>query len=179
MKVLLVDNDEPVLGKFAERLRRWKYEVDTCSSEAQARDFIESRGDEIDIALLDMKMESDESGLVLITLLHRLHPHVASIVFTDYDDVLNAAKCMESGAFSYIPKEYAHEVLQPTLLRAEQRVLGLRRLGKRVAALDRMSEKVNKLEQDLQTLRSMLDQHTAWLSGLATDIPPRDVENES
>lgn len=121
MRVLFAENDRPFLESQVELLQEYGYLVEGCASEATARELIETQGDGIDVALLDMRMESPESGLHLVELLASLFPSVPSIVLTAFADVRNAAKCMESGAFSYVPKEHAPELLLPTLTRAQER----------------------------------------------------------
>lgn len=165
MRVLFVDDDESYLQTQTELLTRARYEVRPCGGEKEAHEFIENQGGSVDIALLDMKMERDDSGLRLICLLRRLHPHVLPIVLTGYPDFVNAAKCMEAGAFSYVCKIDAVEMLLPTLARAVERIQDsqrARRIGADVAdMLTALREALNALERLmalLQRSKTQLDE---------------------
>lgn len=121
MRLLFVDDEEPFREAQTELFGRWGYSVYPCASEEQAAEYLRTSGDEIDLAVVDMRMEDFESGLRLVQILGDRFPRVPAVVLTGFADVANAAKCMEAGAFSYVPKEHAAELLRLTLQRASQR----------------------------------------------------------
>lgn len=118
MRVLFADNEPKFLSARTELLRQWGYDVVPLPSETAIREFLRVSSQEIDLGLFDMRMEEPESGLNLVRLLSEGAPCVPSVVLTAYPDIDDAARCMESLAFTYVKKTAPHREQRAALRRA-------------------------------------------------------------
>ncbi|HEY8361074.1 MAG TPA: response regulator transcription factor [Ramlibacter sp.] len=69
-----------------------------------------------DLALVDLGLP-DGSGIDVVRALHRMQPQAMSIVVTIYDDDDHLFPALQAGAFGYLLKEQATEVLVRQVLR--------------------------------------------------------------
>jgi DNA-binding NtrC family response regulator len=100
VKVLVIDDEEQYTNKQCKWLRSEGYDAAGVLSEAEARVFLAEKGESVDIALVDMYMETGDSGLKLIRLIRGEYAWIVPIVVTGYAEFSNAAECMEAGSFS-------------------------------------------------------------------------------
>lgn len=163
MRVLFVENEDAFRQTWAGILRRWGYDVEECRSQSQVEQLVAQCADEFDIALLDMRMDQDESGLHLINLLAEKWPDVPAVVLTAFGNLDNARKCMEAGAFSYVEKTNAVTMLQVVLERAAER----RRLFVRSA---RMSRRVLELQDEIDRFQDQLGALKAATASVAREL---------
>jgi DNA-binding NtrC family response regulator len=105
MIILIIDDNRDFTNKQCELLSNEGYGVTAAYSESEARECLNENGKDIGIALIDMYMESKDSGLKLVRLVKESYPWIVPIVITGYTDFEDAARCMEEGCFSYIMKE--------------------------------------------------------------------------
>lgn len=81
-------------------------EVLLAATIEDATKHVESRGEEIQVALIDMQMrEGSEAGLELLLHIQRVAPLIQCIVVTAHGANENAVKCIKAGAFHYIYKD--------------------------------------------------------------------------
>jgi DNA-binding NtrC family response regulator len=105
IRILIIDDDHDYADSQAGYLKDQGYETVAAYTVESARDYLESKASEVNIALVDMFMERDmEAGLKLVGLISKRYPWIVSIVVTAYGDFDNAIKCMQAGSFSYIMK---------------------------------------------------------------------------
>lgn len=121
-RVLVVDDsatDRTLIGTFLER------QSDCSVSYA-------GNGDEAlramqsslpDLVLTDMQMPSMD-GLELVTEIRRSHPHVPVILITGHGSEALAAKALQSGAASYVPKARFKDLLVATIQEVLRRTNG-------------------------------------------------------
>lgn len=108
--ILVVDDEEAVQKLLIRVLKRGGYgSVRTASSSEEAREVLAN--ETVDLILTDVQMPGG-SGLELLTHVHQVMPHVATILVTVADDTDLADKALALGAYGYIIKPFrTNEVL--------------------------------------------------------------------
>ena len=81
-RVLLVDDDKPVLLTLKAVLELNGFEVSTASSAVEAREKMQA--EEFDVVITDVKMESEEAGLDVLRLARAQRNHPATAILTAY-----------------------------------------------------------------------------------------------
>ncbi|NCO32357.1 MAG: response regulator [Armatimonadetes bacterium] len=118
-RILVVDDEDVVRDNVQWVMHHQGWSVDTASSEAEARDRLQSAN--YDAVIADMKMDRDASGIEILKLAKELSPAVEVIILTAYGNLQNAARAMELGAYSYVEKNVPNvDVYQILLLKVKQ-----------------------------------------------------------
>ncbi|HST12778.1 MAG TPA: response regulator [Terriglobales bacterium] len=81
-RVLLVDDDKPVLLTLKAVLELNDFEVDTASSGTEAREKLKAQ--EYDVVITDIRMESEDAGLDVLKLARAQSNHPATAILTAY-----------------------------------------------------------------------------------------------
>jgi DNA-binding NtrC family response regulator len=150
MKILVVDDDREYADKQCEWLTNEGYAAAGVYSEQKARDYLADNGKDINLALIDMYIDTRVSGLNLIRLIREDYPWIVPIVVTAHADFSNAASCMEEGCFSYIVKgETPVGVIRQTIRKAQD--------------YHRLLDAVPRIRRGLADLTKQLDQFTRSL----------------
>jgi DNA-binding response OmpR family regulator len=87
-RVLLVDDDQPVLLTLKAVLELNRFEVDTAASGAEARERL--KAGEYDVVITDIRMETEEAGLDVLRLARTQRNRPATAILTAYpptDDI--------------------------------------------------------------------------------------------
>ncbi len=123
IRVLIVDDEEPVRRLLSKELKRKGYETDTAEDGSTALHKI--RKTNYDIVLLDIVMP-ELDGLVLMKKVKADPASPAIIVLTGRATVDTAVEAMKNGAYDYLTKPYKLEELVIIINRAyEQRRLSI------------------------------------------------------
>lgn len=114
-KILIVDDDPNVLVELSEYFVD-DYEITTASSAKEAIERLEG----VHLALVDMYMETEESGIEVLKAAKQMDPLLQCIVLTAYGGVSNVVEAMKVGAYDYVEKqtENVYEVLAHRVKRA-------------------------------------------------------------
>ena len=115
-RVLIIDDERPILLTLEALLGRHGYRVETARTAAQGLELAE-RPEGPDLLLLDIGLP-DASGLEVLTRVRRSTPHLQTIVLTGQDTLSNAIESIKLGAFHFIGKPYAAEELLSLMQRA-------------------------------------------------------------
>jgi DNA-binding NtrC family response regulator len=115
-KVLIIDDDRPILLTLEALLTRHGYAVETARTAAVGRETAIRQGGP-DLILLDLGLP-DASGLEVLTEVKRSAPRIQIIVVTAQDSLSNAIESIKLGAFHFISKPYAPEELLSLMKRA-------------------------------------------------------------
>jgi DNA-binding response OmpR family regulator len=78
--ILLVDDDYDYLFQHKFHLETWGYNVVTAESQAEAEEILDKM--KPDLAILDLMMETDDSGFILARKLKRKYPEIPVIIST-------------------------------------------------------------------------------------------------
>ena len=123
-RVLIVDDERPILMTLEALLSRHGYQVETARTAAAGLE-LARRGSGPHLLLLDIGLP-DASGLDVLTQIKQERPHIQTIVLTGQDTLSNAIDSIKLGAFHFIGKPYAAEELLSLMQRAcEQQELRL------------------------------------------------------
>lgn len=154
IRILVVDDDKDYTQTQSEWLREEGNETVGVFSEKEAREFLKDHGKELDLALVDMYMEAQDSGLKLVELIDREYPWVVTIIVTGYGNFQDAVRCMEAGAFSYIMKgESPPELIIETLNKASGHLSNRLRV---IPFLQEVRAAINGLLQRVGCVEAML-----------------------
>jgi DNA-binding NtrC family response regulator len=109
LKVLVVDDDEELVGAIKELLERRKYEVITAFSGNEALEKVSAVHD-INVALLDLVMPMMD-GFTLLEKIKAIHPEMSIIMITGHGTVPTAVEAIKRGASDFITKPFDKDLL--------------------------------------------------------------------
>ena len=134
-KVLVIDDERPVLMTLEALLQRRGFMVQTASSAAAG---IQAAGRwKPDLVLLDLGLP-DADGLDVLRELRTQLPSVQVLILTANDSLANAIQSIKLGAFHFVSKPYAPEELLSLMGRALEK----RGLERETAVLREESERL-------------------------------------
>ena len=81
-RVLLVDDDKPILLTLKAVLELNGFEVDTAASGTEAREKLKAQ--EYDVVITDIRMETEAAGLDVLRLARAQKNHPATAILTAY-----------------------------------------------------------------------------------------------
>lgn len=99
--VLLVDDEEEFATVMSKRLSKRGFHVFTAHSGTEAVRL--ARGQDFEVAVLDLKMEGMD-GVETMKTLKVLLPDIKVIMLTGHGSVEMARQCLSLGAFDYLNK---------------------------------------------------------------------------
>ena len=114
-RVLVIDDDDKLLGVYEGLLNRHGYAVVTCPDSTQVLPLLKASA--FEAALLDIRMPGIE-GTDLLPLVKKLQPELPVILVSAYCDDTNASYYRDLGAFSTMAKPFSNDILLDTLSRA-------------------------------------------------------------
>jgi DNA-binding NtrC family response regulator len=119
-RMILVDDDRDYMELLAGKLRSLGYHnfvmVDSPLEAAEAFD----RGELFDLALVDMTMP-EMDGLAMLEHIKNTSPGTEVVMVTAINEARTAVECLKKGAYDYLVKPVAKDVLALTLPRALER----------------------------------------------------------
>ena len=115
-KVLIIDDERPILMTLEALLGRHGYVVESARTAALGLE-LALRPEGPDMILLDIGLP-DASGLEVLTKVKQAATNVQVIVLTGQDSLSNAIESIKLGAFHFIGKPYAPEELLSLMKRA-------------------------------------------------------------
>jgi DNA-binding NtrC family response regulator len=119
IRVLLVDDEEGYVHVLANRLSKRNIVVTKSYTGKQAIQAL--RGQDFDVAVLDLKME-DMDGIEVLKILKKMDPRLEVIMLTGHGSEQAASDGMECGAFDYLTKPCElEELLEKIREAAKQR----------------------------------------------------------
>jgi signal transduction histidine kinase len=128
LKVLVVDDEEPIRDSCRQVLSKAGYECHTAVDGIEGLHFAHQV--EPDVVLLDLMMPGMD-GLSMLEQLLKTHPNTVCIVITGYATIESAVDAMKHGAFDFLPKPFTPDELRVIVARG----LEQRRLLQETAAL--------------------------------------------
>jgi DNA-binding NtrC family response regulator len=110
-----VDDEKDFVNILAKRIRRRNIDVTKVYSGAEAIQAL--RGQQFDVAVLDLKME-DMDGIEVLKILKIMDPRLAVIMLTGHGSAEAAEQGIKLGAFDYLTKPYGLEELVGKIMEA-------------------------------------------------------------
>jgi DNA-binding NtrC family response regulator len=139
-RVLIIDDERPVLMTLEALLKRHAYHVDTAGTASQGVKLLKSNLPSL--VLLDLQLP-DGNGLEMLDRIKTELPKVPVIILTAHDSLHNAIESIKRGAFHFISKPYAPEELLSLVEKALEKQFLLREAEK-------LREKTEQLEKRLE-----------------------------
>lgn len=145
-RIVVIDDERPILLTLDALLRRHRYEPHTAPTAAAGTALI--RKVQPDLVLLDLGLP-DADGLDVLRQLREEIPDLQVIILTAHDTLANAIESIKLGAFHFISKPYSPEELMSLIARA----LEQRQLVQEAASLrtekQQLARRLEKAEQQL------------------------------
>lgn len=151
--ILVVDDHPPLLRSLARFLRASGFRVTTASSGRQALELAAAEPPQI--ALLDLVLKKGMNGMELLRKLRASYSFPV-LMMTGFQEAANAKEALEAGAYEFLTKPIAPEMLpvlvqnaldHARLLQAESRRRAVPRLGALVGGGAKMSAIFAQIEQ--------------------------------
>jgi two-component system, NtrC family, response regulator AtoC len=108
-KILIIDDEAFICENVQRILSDEGFEVRSAASGKEARDIVAS--DEVDLALLDLNLGT-EDGIEVLKTLKELDPDLLVIIITGYGSVETAVESLKLGAFHYMKKPFKADALR-------------------------------------------------------------------
>jgi DNA-binding NtrC family response regulator len=139
-RVLIIDDERPVLMTLEALLKRHGYEVDTAPTAAQGLKVLKSKSPTL--VLLDLRLP-DADGLEMLDRIKTELPQVQVIILSAHDSLHNAIESIKRGAYHFISKPYAPEELLSLVEKALEKQFLMREA-------EELREKTEQLEKRLE-----------------------------
>ncbi len=139
-RILIIDDERPILMTLEALLERHGYQVDTAPTAAQGLKLLKSKSPAL--VLLDLQLP-DAEGLEMLDRIKTELPDMQVIILTAHDSLHNAIESIKRGAYHFISKPYASEELLSLVENALEKQLLVREAEK-------LREKTEQLEKRLE-----------------------------
>jgi len=143
-RVLIIDDERPILMTLEALLRRHGYQVDTAPNASQGLKLLKTKSPAL--VLLDLQLP-DGDGLETLDRIKTKLPDLPVIILTAHDSLHNAIESMKRGAYHFISKPYAPEELLSLIEKALEKQFLLREAAQ-------LREKTEQLEKRLEIARA-------------------------
>jgi CheY-like chemotaxis protein len=116
-RILVVDDDEPVLDLAREFLERAGFEVMTAPGGQAGIDLFRAHSDDIDVVVLDLVMPEVGGAEAFVEIL-RIRPEVPVVVTSGYDKEKAVERLSAQGFSGFLYKPYEPEELVESVRKA-------------------------------------------------------------
>jgi len=145
-RILIIDDERPILLTLEALLRRHAYQVDTAPTASQGLKLLKTKSPSL--VLLDLQLP-DAEGLQTLDSIKGDSPGMPVIVLTAHDTLHNAIESIKRGAYHFISKPYAPEELLSLIEKALEKQSLLRETEK-------LRQKTEQLEKRLEIAETRL-----------------------
>src|ERR1044071_2441693 len=145
-RVLIIDDERPVLLTLEALLKRHGYHVDTAPTASQGLKSLRCKPSTL--VLLDLQLP-DADGLQTLDQIKAETPETQVIILTAHDSLSNAIESIKRGAFHFISKPYAPEELISLVEKALEKESLLRETKE-------LRQKAEQLEKRLEMAETRL-----------------------
>src|SRR6195256_1091486 len=145
-RVLIVDDERPILLTLEALLSRHNYQVETAATAAAGLKILKEKSPSL--VLLDLQLP-DAEGLETLDQIKTEHPDVQVVILTAHDTLSNAIESIKRGAYHFISKPYAPEELLSLVDKALEKQSLLRET-------EELREKTHELEKRLEIAETKL-----------------------
>src|SRR6266566_3249171 len=139
-RVLIIDDERPVLMTLEALLKRHGYQVETAPTASQGLKLLKSNSPSL--VLLDLQLP-DAHGLEMLDRIKTELPKAQVVILTAHDSLHNAIESIKRGAYHFISKPYAPEELLSLVEKALEKQFLLRKT-------EELREKTEELEKRLE-----------------------------
>src|SRR5437879_6544198 len=139
-RVLIIDDERPVLMTLEALLKRHGYHVDTAPTASQGLKLLKTKSHAL--VLLDLQLP-DAQGFEMLDRIKTELPRAQVIILTAHDSLHNAIESIKRGAYHFISKPYAAEELLSLVEKALEKQFLLREAKE-------LRQKTEQLERRLE-----------------------------
>ena len=108
-RILILDDDDLLLGFMEEHLSMNNYEISAFNSPLKALSFLEKNS--VDLVISDVKM-NEMTGDEVLSQIHQKYPRTGVILITGFGSINHSVNAIRKGAFDYITKPFtSREIL--------------------------------------------------------------------
>ncbi len=151
MRILIVDDEEPIVDLLATVCAGEGHETACCTSSTEALDYLAKN--RVDLVITDIAMPPPD-GLQLVKEGRQLQPHLLAIVITGYAARYPLEDVLSAGASDLMLKPFRMEEMKARIALADQRRQMIEDLNNRRRQLQEMTADVIKgLENELEQAR--------------------------
>ncbi|MFZ5444345.1 MAG: response regulator [Myxococcota bacterium] len=118
--VLIIDDDPAFVDLYTEVLEGEGHQVVVANSAQKAAEILDARGRELDVVLIDQKLQGPggpDSGLELLARVRRVTPLAKAIIVTGYSSAEAVERAFREGVYDYLIKNGAFEALLKAKIR--------------------------------------------------------------
>src|SRR5437667_474583 len=145
-RILIIDDERPILITLEALLQRHGYQVDTAPTASQGLKLLKTKS--ASLVLLDLQLP-DAEGLETLDRIKSELPDMHVIILTAHDTLHNAIESIKRGAYHFISKPYAPEELLSLIEKALEKQSLLRETEK-------LRQKTKHLEKRLEIAETRL-----------------------
>jgi DNA-binding NtrC family response regulator len=145
-RILIIDDERPILLTLEALLGRHGYEVETAATAAAAQKVLKAKSPAL--VLLDLQLP-DAEGFEMLDRIKAEHAETQVIILTAHDTLSNAIESIKRGAYHFISKPYAPEELLSLVDKALEKQSLLRET-------EELREKTHELEKRLEIAETKL-----------------------
>src|SRR5438552_10133255 len=139
-RILIIDDERPILLTLEALLGRHGYQVETSATASQGLKLLKTKSPAL--VLLDLQLP-DAEGLQTLDEIKTEFPGTQVIILTAHDSLHNAIESIKRGAYHFISKPYAPEELLSLIEKALEKQFLLRET-------EELREKTEQLEKRLE-----------------------------
>ena len=139
-RILIVDDERPILMTLEALLKRHGYQVDTAPTASQGLKLLKSKSPSL--VLLDLQLP-DAEGLEMLDQIKTERPEMQVIILTAHDSLNNAIESIKRGAYHFISKPYAPEELLSLVEKALEKQFLVREA-------EQLRQRTEQLEKQLE-----------------------------
>jgi putative nucleotidyltransferase with HDIG domain len=172
-KLLVVDDDEHILGLLARILEDSGYEIITSQDADEALEALNNSN--FDLALLDIQMPG-ENGITLLGKIVERYPDIAIIMISGIGEIESAVTTIKMGAYDFVSKPFDISTVESRVTQAlEKRKLLIENRNYHLNLELMVEERTLELKLALGEINHTYDE-TIKVLGAALDL--RDSETE-
>jgi DNA-binding NtrC family response regulator len=145
-RILIIDDERPILLTLESLLSRHGYQVDTAATASAGLRLLKSKPPAL--VLLDLQLP-DAEGLHMLDQIKTDQPGMQVIILTAHDSLSNAIESIKRGAYHFISKPYAAEELLSLVEKALEKRSLLRET-------EELRQKTQQLEKRLEIAETRL-----------------------
>src|SRR5437870_4192052 len=145
-RILIIDDERPILLTLEALLGRHGYQVETSATASQGLKLLKTKSPAL--VLLDLQLP-DAEGLQTLDEIKAEFPGTQVIILTAHDSIHNAIESIKRGAFHFISNPYAPEELLSLVEKALEKESLLRET-------EELREKTEQLERRLEMVETRL-----------------------
>lgn len=144
--VLIVDDEESLLGILEQFLRERSYRVETATTGEKALSLLEA--ERFDVVLIDLKLP-DRSGLDVIGRFQSTSPATQFVVMTAYASLESTIEALRLNVFDYVLKPFDLVKIGEVVDAACSETMRMRERANFIDDLERANEKLEKSRENL------------------------------